>query len=308
MARSFDRDQPVVVINARTRKRQLIWAEIDSNPADPEDVTLIIRPGSNFDEGERYIVALRRLKTGGRHGDRPARGVPRLPRRADDERARHRGAARPLRADLQTPRPRRASRATTSTCLGLHGGQPRRAYRPRAARSATTRSPQLGDTNLADLHGPGRRAHVRQNPVDRPTASAASAGHADRELRRPRRRPRVRGRTPPRAPDHRQITVPCYLDQPGCPPGSRSPSAPTACPGASRATRCTANVICTMPRRPSTRARRRRGALVALRPRAARQRRRGRRGARPGVGNEHDFVFCATDWIGMSDLPTCRTC
>ncbi len=62
MARSFDRDQPVVVINARTRKRQLIWAEIDSNPSDPEDVTLIIRPGRNFDEGERYIVALRGLK------------------------------------------------------------------------------------------------------------------------------------------------------------------------------------------------------------------------------------------------------
>ena len=32
MARSFDPNQPVVVINARTRQRQLIWAEIDSNP------------------------------------------------------------------------------------------------------------------------------------------------------------------------------------------------------------------------------------------------------------------------------------
>ena len=62
MARSFDADQPVVVINARTRQRHLIWAEVDSNPADKADRTLIIRPGKNFDEGERYIVALRRLR------------------------------------------------------------------------------------------------------------------------------------------------------------------------------------------------------------------------------------------------------
>ena len=62
VARSFDPDQPVVVINARTGERQLIWAEIDSNPANPRDVTLIVRPAENFDEGERYIVALRNLK------------------------------------------------------------------------------------------------------------------------------------------------------------------------------------------------------------------------------------------------------
>ena len=63
--RSFDPDQPIVVINARTLERQLIWSELDANPADPRDVTLIVRPGVNFDEGERYIVALRNLKDAG---------------------------------------------------------------------------------------------------------------------------------------------------------------------------------------------------------------------------------------------------
>ena len=67
MERSFEPGQPVVVINARTKERQLIWAEIDSNPLahappSPEAVTLIIRPGKNFEEGERYIVALRRMR------------------------------------------------------------------------------------------------------------------------------------------------------------------------------------------------------------------------------------------------------
>jgi hypothetical protein len=60
--RSFDADQPIVIINARTLERQLIWSELDANPADPRDVTLIVRPAVNFDEGERYIVALRNLR------------------------------------------------------------------------------------------------------------------------------------------------------------------------------------------------------------------------------------------------------
>ena len=62
MAQFRRADQPVVVINAATRKRHLIWAEIDSNPTNPSDVNLIIRPGVNFEEGARYIVALRSLR------------------------------------------------------------------------------------------------------------------------------------------------------------------------------------------------------------------------------------------------------
>ncbi|MBA2545760.1 MAG: hypothetical protein H0V15_02685, partial [Solirubrobacterales bacterium] len=56
-----DPDQKVVVINADTGERHPVWAEIDSNPPDPADVNLIIRPLENFDEGGRYVVALRNL-------------------------------------------------------------------------------------------------------------------------------------------------------------------------------------------------------------------------------------------------------
>ena len=62
MTRYRDPDQPIVVINAETRQRHLIWAEIDSNPTDPSNVNLLIRPGVNFEEGARYIVALRNLR------------------------------------------------------------------------------------------------------------------------------------------------------------------------------------------------------------------------------------------------------
>ena len=37
--RSFDPDQPIVVINADTLQRHLIWAELDANPANPAERT-----------------------------------------------------------------------------------------------------------------------------------------------------------------------------------------------------------------------------------------------------------------------------
>jgi hypothetical protein len=62
-----DADQPAVVIDADTGERQPIFAELDANPnhyqpGDTADVNLIIRPTTNFEEGHRYIVALRNLR------------------------------------------------------------------------------------------------------------------------------------------------------------------------------------------------------------------------------------------------------
>jgi hypothetical protein len=62
-----DPDQPAVVIDADTGERQPIFAELDANPnhyqpGDTADVNLIIRPTTNFEEGHRYIVALRNIK------------------------------------------------------------------------------------------------------------------------------------------------------------------------------------------------------------------------------------------------------
>src|SRR4051812_15535938 len=59
---TFDRNQPVVVLNADTGQRHLIWSELDANTTDPASTNLLIRPAVNFDEGDHYIVALRNLK------------------------------------------------------------------------------------------------------------------------------------------------------------------------------------------------------------------------------------------------------
>jgi hypothetical protein len=62
MDRAFDPNQPIVLIDASTGQRQLIWSELDSNATSPGNTDLIIRPGRNLIEGHRYIVALRDLK------------------------------------------------------------------------------------------------------------------------------------------------------------------------------------------------------------------------------------------------------
>jgi hypothetical protein len=62
MSKAFEPNQPVLLIDAETGDRQLIWAELDSNAIQDRDRNLIIRPGKNLTDGHRYIVALRNMK------------------------------------------------------------------------------------------------------------------------------------------------------------------------------------------------------------------------------------------------------
>ena len=114
--RSFDADQPIVVINARTLERQLIWSELDANPTNPRDVTLIVRPAANFDEGERYIVALRNLKDARGQQDQ-GRGRLQSPARPQAGPA-GRSAPCSFRAAVRAPSAGQASSARTSTSPG----------------------------------------------------------------------------------------------------------------------------------------------------------------------------------------------
>jgi hypothetical protein len=63
IGRSLAKRQPVVLIDARTGKRQPIWAELDASAPSNAQRALLIRPATNLVEGRRYVVALRRLKT-----------------------------------------------------------------------------------------------------------------------------------------------------------------------------------------------------------------------------------------------------
>jgi hypothetical protein len=62
-AASLDPDAPIVLLDAATGERHPYWAELDANPTAGEQPVLIVRPAVNFDEGRRYVVALRRMRT-----------------------------------------------------------------------------------------------------------------------------------------------------------------------------------------------------------------------------------------------------
>jgi hypothetical protein len=62
MSRALEPDQPIVVIDERTGRRQLIWSELDPYATAPQSTDLLIHPGASFTEGDTYVVALRGLR------------------------------------------------------------------------------------------------------------------------------------------------------------------------------------------------------------------------------------------------------
>jgi len=56
-------DAPIVILDAGTGGRHPFWSELDQHPGTLADQRLLImRPAVNFEEGHRYLVALRNLK------------------------------------------------------------------------------------------------------------------------------------------------------------------------------------------------------------------------------------------------------
>ncbi len=299
MARSFDPDQPVVVINARTGERQLIWAEIDANPADKRDVTLIIRPGKNFAEGERYIVALRRMRD-----ETGAIIAPQEEFRAyrDD-----------LRSSNRALESRRAHYEEIFATLGKAGIGRRDLYLAwdftvASRQSLTDRAlairddafAQLGDTSLADLQVQGAAPQFVPNP-DIPDSLPDEEGVDGR-------RDFAEGNTARRITG--QLVVPCYLNAAGCPPGSGFDLGANGKPRRLAGNTALANVICTIPRRAVDGM----DGPASQRPALYGHGLLGSAGEVGGgnvqaMGQEHGFVFCATDWAGMStlDVPNVAT-
>jgi hypothetical protein len=193
MGRAFARRQPVVVIDAKTLKRQLVWAELNVRAQDPAKRTLNIHPGVGWKEGRRYIVALRNL----RRADGsviPARRAFRVYR--DRLRAPNRAAAR-RRGDFEEmfSKLRRAGIRRGNLYLAWDFTVASRRNLTQRLLSIRDRAfGALGDRDLADLE----------------VAGSAPAFSVD-EVRDIANGKRVSGR----------VAVPCFLDQPGCPPGSR---------------------------------------------------------------------------------------
>jgi len=300
MARSFDADQPVVVINARTGKRQLIWAEIDSNPADRKDVTLIVRPGRNFDEGERYIVALRRMRD--ENGD--------ILQPREEFRA-YRDAIGTSNPDIEA---RRTHFEELFETLGNAGIGRSDLYltwdftvaseQSLTGRAVSIRDDAFGgpapdaldDPDLANRQVQGSSPIFVQN-LDLPDELPDDAGgdlDGYREFATGDTARRITG----------NIAVPCYLDM-GCQPGGGFVFGPNGKPTRTGVTH--ANVICTVPRSAL-------GMAGQSRPSLYGHGLLGSAGEVTGssaqpFGNAKNITFCATDWVGMStlDVPNVAT-
>ena len=278
MSQAFKPAAPIVVINAKTGNRQLIWAELDSNASDAAHTTLLIHPGRNFAYGQRYIVALRSLKDKNGNVLQAPNWFKALRDNQPDsdisqrQRQRYASIFNTLnQAGIQRHSLYEAWDFTVASRKGLTG---------RMLQIRNNAFGQLGDHNLADstVQGGAPPFHV-DNVQSNPATGIMRY---------------VTG----------TFTVPCYLQANGCPPGSSfhySSSKPDAVPTQKPGNVATAPFYCIVPTAAATTPGRAslyghgllgNGAEVTS-------------GAVEALASEHDFVICATDWWGLSqgDVP-----
>ena len=138
LARTYDRWAPVVVINARTLRRQLIWAELDSGHL-PRRHRAAHPPGQELPRGRALH---RRAEEAPRGRREAARGEPGVQASTATGSRRVRGTSSGAAAmeSLFRTLGRRGSPATTSTGPGTSRSRARGTSRAACARSATTRS------------------------------------------------------------------------------------------------------------------------------------------------------------------------
>lgn len=238
--RSLEAGSPIVVIDATTGRRWPVWAELDSsagldgNPPPPAQTALIIHPARNLAEGHRYIVALRDLRDA---SDNVIPAQPAFAQLAD-------GHGRPSARELYYRRsifPRLQSDGISRRSLYLAWD-----FTVASEQSLTGTALFMRDDALARLGDttPGDgRIQGSAPPFTIDTCAVATSpappGCTTTSTLDPRVYAHIAG----------HFTVPCYLNQIGCPPGSRfqyaSPAAtlPTPVPGNT----ISANFVCNVP-------------------------------------------------------------
>jgi hypothetical protein len=195
-----ERKQPVMVINARTKKRHPVFAEIDAAAASDDDRTLIIRPLENWEEGQRYIVVLRQMRTAdGKKIKAPnafkvyAKRL--ITKQKEIEERREYFEKKIFKTLRKTDRTGRRKKMYMAWDFSVASGE---SLSERVLAMRDDAFAKLGDTNLADRAIQGDSPDFTiDDTTDNPDAET---------LRR------IEGTLD---------DVPCYLNQDGCPPGSQ---------------------------------------------------------------------------------------
>ncbi|MFJ4712395.1 hypothetical protein [Streptomyces sp. NPDC088785] len=272
IGRSLDRDAPIVLLDTTTGERAPYWAETDANATRPDRRALLVHPARNLVEGHHYAVALRGLRTA------DGRRIPAPPAYAKV------AGGRLSRHDPLAERQRRLRPALAA--LARHAGitDPRSLYLAWDFTVADARN-LTGD--LFTIRDDAFRRLGSGSP--RFTVTGVRDLDAAQDARIARE---VTG----------TVTVPGYLSLPGGPPGSTlhrdRDGTPRRLPGAVQS----AAFRCEIPRtaftgQPSRPALYGHGLLGGADEVGA--------GNVKAMAAEHDFTFCATDWIGMArpDIP-----
>ncbi len=285
MSKAYKPNAPIVVIDAATHQRHLIWAELDSNAGNKANTTLLIHPGKNFIEGHRYIVALRNLENAsGSKLKAPSwfqklRDNKTLPASERSQKARYKAMFKTLKAaGINRSNLYEAWNFTVMS---------RQSLSARMLKIRDNAFSQRGDTNLKDNTAAGTAPPFT---VDSVTPNPATGIMSE-----------VTG----------TFTVPCYLNDTGCSPAPTSSTdgggfhyssnKPDALPTQKPGNTATAQYDCIIP------------TSAATTPARASLYGHGLLGSRTEVhaGNveamasEHNMMFCATDWWGLAggDVP-----
>ncbi|MQA72827.1 MAG: hypothetical protein GEU88_00470 [Solirubrobacterales bacterium] len=296
-----DPDAPALIIDAETGERWPIWAELDSNPttvkptydadgnliaagginANPSNtgpVNLIIRPARNFTPGHRYVVVLRNLRDA---ADKPVDAPPAFKACRDSAPITDPAVLYRCRELRDQVFPALAAHRISNAGLYMAWDFTVASDRSLTGRALEIRDDafaRLGDTDLGDLTVQGASPEFRIDEVIDYT-----------EAENPKILRQVQGTLE---------NVPCYLDQDGCPPGSKfafdsageitwDPAFTTEVP-----------FRCNIPRSVVEG-----GEVVPLRPGLYGH---GLLGSLSQVGSqddqsfEHRMLFCAVNWAGFA--------
>jgi hypothetical protein len=294
MDRAFDANQPIVLIDASIGQRELIWSELDSTASSPDSTDLIIRPGRNLIEGHRYIVAMRNLRDAAGNTIAAPPGF-----------ALYRDGVKTDVPEIESRRSHFEELFSKLQGAGIGRDDLYDAWDFTVASTSniTKRMLSIRDRGLADLGDttPGDGVMQGDAPsftvtdvktVDDPT-NPLTGSHADQNVRE------VTG----------TYQVPCFLDQPGCVPGSKfdigSDGLPQRTPGNFQTARFTCNIPLSAvtetspgsgvwdldhPVRPSMYGHGLFGDYTEVHTTNVRQ-----------LGDDEGVLTCATDWTGMME-------
>ena len=265
---------PIVLLDATTGRRVPYWAELDANDSDANEQALLIHPAVNFGDGHHIIVAMRNLRDAAGHLIQPSaifrdyRDGLALPTPAEQDRSSHMEA---IFTELAAHRVVRKS-------LYLAWD-----FTVASTQSLTGRMTHIRDDAFAKL-GSGTPAFSITSTTDYTTADNASTARL------------VQG----------TFQVPNYLSGDGG-PGSTFNLGPDGLPVQSTTNPMwTANFECTIPRAVSRDGTPSSGSIY---PAHGMLYGHGLLGSADEItdsvienmGNEHDYVVCGTNWLGLSE-------